>query len=215
LLTARGCDGLLAVLEALVADDAQESDGRAGGIRNVLSRCKEVRSFVRSRPIHGLVTSILSADAFAVRAIYFRKMPESNWSIRWHQDRVIPLRAGTSAEEVSAGGLASWSKKAGVPHARAPRSVLDSMLSMRLHLDEMDAENGALQVLPGSHRAVAEERPDITPYLCSASRGSALLMRPLLWHASSKITAANPRRVLHIEFADADLPGELEWHNRW
>jgi hypothetical protein len=39
-------------------------------------------------------------------------------------------------------------------------------------------------------------------------------MHPLLLHASSSSSQPEPRRVIHLEFADDDLPGGLEWHDR-
>ena len=43
----------------------------------------------------------------------------------------------------------------------------------------------------------------------SVPRGGAMLMRPLLLHASSKILAHTPRRVLHFVFAPAIPPDGL------
>lgn len=49
--------------------------------------------------------------------------------------------------------------------------------------------------------------------LCPVPAGGALLMRPLLQHASSKSSSGKPRRVLHFVFAPRDLPAGLRW--RW
>jgi hypothetical protein len=49
---------------------------------------------------------------------------------------------------------------------------------------------------------------------CTVPRGGALLMRPLLLHASSKCVVPKPRRVIHLEFAASELPLGLEWHDR-
>jgi hypothetical protein len=38
--------------------------------------------------------------------------------------------------------------------------------------------------------------------VCLAPRGGVLAMRPLLIHSSSKARADEPRRVLHIEYAE-------------
>jgi len=38
---------------------------------------------------------------------------------------------------------------------------------------------------------------------CVVPRGGVLAMRPLLVHSSSKARANEPRRVLHLEYADA------------
>jgi len=39
-------------------------------------------------------------------------------------------------------------------------------------------------------------------------------MCPLTLHASGPSASANHRRVIHIEYAAADLPVGLEWNNR-
>jgi hypothetical protein len=93
------------------------------------------------------------------------------------------------------------------------------MLTTRLHLDDCDETNGALRVLPGSHRLgrlsaqrirqLRERHPD---YVCHLNAGDALLMRPLLLHASSRSQSNRHRRVLHIEYAAFPLPEPLEWH---
>jgi hypothetical protein len=36
-------------------------------------------------------------------------------------------------------------------------------------------------------------------------------MKPLILHASSAVRTAGHRRVIHIEYAAADLPFGLEW----
>jgi ectoine hydroxylase-related dioxygenase (phytanoyl-CoA dioxygenase family) len=46
--------------------------------------------------------------------------------------------------------------------------------------------------------------------LCIAAAGDALLMRPLLLHASSRSTSPNNRRVLHIEYAAFCLPTYIQ-----
>jgi len=45
-------------------------------------------------------------------------------------------------------------------------------------------------------------------------RGTALVMRPLLLHASSSCAIPKSRRVIHLEFASAELPHGLDWHDR-
>ena len=93
------------------------------------------------------------------------------------------------------------------------------MVTIRVHLDDCGEENGPLRVVPGSHRMgffdsasarrVRQERGEVT---CTMSGGDALLMRPLLLHASSVANTPVHRRVIHLEFATDSLPGGLEWH---
>jgi len=41
-----------------------------------------------------------------------------------------------------------------------------------------------------------------------------LVIRPLLLHASSSCAIPKSRRVIHLEFASAELPHGLDWHDR-
>ncbi len=173
-----------------------------------------VAQLARSSRLLDIVRPHLPADPRPVRAIYFDKVPETNWLVAWHQDLTLALRA-----RVDAPGFGPWSVKDGVPHVQAPVHLLEQMLTTRLHLDDCDETNGALRVLPGSHRLgrLSAERirllrkhdPD---HLCHLSAGDALLMRPLLLHASSRSQSNRHRRVLHIEYAAFPLPDPLEWH---
>jgi ectoine hydroxylase-related dioxygenase (phytanoyl-CoA dioxygenase family) len=91
------------------------------------------------------------------------------------------------------------------------------VIALRIHLDDSTEANGPLRVLPGSHRdgVLSEASLDARvaaseAVVCLARRGDALLMRPLLVHASSKATSTTTRRVLHVEYATTrDLHGGL------
>lgn len=180
-------------------------------MRNLFESVPAVRNLAVS--LKELVEPFLGADAIPVRGLLFDKTPEANWKVAWHQDLTIAVQ-----ERKEAPGFGPWSVKAGVQHVQPPVSIFERMLTIRLHLDDCDDDNGPLQVLPGSHlvgKLSAEEirdwRSRIAPVHCVVRRGDALLMRPLLLHASS--TASNPahRRVIHLEFASAQLPAGLQW----
>jgi ectoine hydroxylase-related dioxygenase (phytanoyl-CoA dioxygenase family) len=96
--------------------------------------------------------------------------------------------------------------------------VLEEMLSLRLHLDPCGEGNGALRVIPGSHRCgrIAEEQiPSIreasSEHICVLGVGDVLLMRPLLLHASSASRVPDHRRVVHLDFAAVQLPPGMGW----
>ncbi len=82
-----------------------------------------------------------------------------------------------------------------------------------------DESNGALRVIPGSHRVGRLAPSDIAEWwrerapgvTCVVPRGDILIMRPLLLHASSPAVRPAHRRVIHLEFAARPLPGGLEW----
>lgn len=186
----------------------------AGAGRRGLSNSPAVAALARSERWLALVRPHLPAEPRPVRAIYFDKSPEANWGVAWHQDLTVALR---SRAEVP--GFGPWSVKEGIPHVQPPVALLEQMLTLRLHLDDTDATNGALRVLPGSHRfgrlpaeRIRELRAPGGDFLCTAAAGDILLMRPLLLHASGRSTSPRHRRVLHIEYAGFALPEPLEWH---
>jgi len=95
------------------------------------------------------------------------------------------------------------------------------MLTLRLHLDPADESNGALQVLAGTHRLgrlapeqINHQRSIVPSFLCTVAAGDALLMRPLLLHASGRSTSQSHRRILHIEYAGFTLPDTIRWHEK-
>jgi Phytanoyl-CoA dioxygenase (PhyH) len=185
------------------------------GVRNLLEICPAVEDLARQASIRQFVTPVLGEGAFAVRAIYFDKVRGSNWSLFWHQDNVISVAA-----RVDVAGYIGWSNKAGVWQVQPPAQVLASMVAVRVHLDDCGPDNGPLRVLPGSHQSgwLDEQLDDwkerVPEVICTVRRGGIVTMCPLLLHASAKSAAAGHRRVIHIEYANADLPGGLEWNNR-
>jgi hypothetical protein len=210
--------GFVVVQQVLTTGERSELIDALGpvdcaGRRRMLS-VPAAEELARSAKIMELVRPHVGPTARAVRAIYFDKSAEANWMVSWHQDVTIAVR-----ERRDKAGFGPWSVKDGVPHVTAPAEYLEQMLTVRLHLDDADEENGALRVLAGSHRfgRVSDERIDelvqeLPEVVCRASVGDALLMRPLLLHASSRSTSTRRRRVLHIEYAGFDLPGGLQWH---
>ncbi len=182
-------------------------------IRNLLEVVPEVATLAMSPELRSLVASILGPDCFAVRGILFDKTPDANWNVVWHQDLSIAVQ-----EKKDVAGFGPWSEKAGVVHVQPPASVLERMLTVRLHLDDCDEANGPLQVLPGSHLSgrlaseeIQERRRQSPSVVCPVPSCGVLLMRPLLLHASSASQSPRHRRVVHLEYAAETLPGGLQW----
>ncbi len=214
-MTALEENGFEIVLSVVSDDDVRRlreqlvSNG-AAGVRGLLAHplVREIALRLAS-----LMSEKLGAPSKAVRAIFFDKTLETNWLVPWHQDLTI-----TVAEKHDMSGFGPWSVKDGAHHVQPPVSVLEQMLTIRLHLDDCDETNGALQVLPGSHRdgridavTIQQARKRVELFVCGARAGDALLMRPMLLHASSRSSGSAHRRVLHIEYAACELPPPLRW----
>ncbi len=212
--------GTVAALIAAVGGARDGAGSRRGGsvyaLRNLLEDVPEVAALADAPEVRSLVASVLGPDCFPVRGILVDKTPEANWNVVWHQDLSIAVR-----ERKEADGFGSWSEKAGVVHVQPPARILERMLTVRLHLDDCDETNGPLLVLPRSHRdgrlttpEIQQRRTVMPSVACPVPSGGALLMRPLLLHASSASQSPRHRRVIHLEYAAEPLPAGLRWHQR-
>jgi hypothetical protein len=148
-----------------------------------------------------------------VRVIAFNKTETNNWTLPWHQDRVVALR-----RRVETPGFTNWTKKAGIWHAEPPIELLERMLFARVHLDPADTENGCLQLALGTHSrgkiaaADAEAIATAAPIEnCIAARGDVLFARALILHRSSPSRTNASRRAIRIDYCAEDLPPPLEW----
>ncbi len=201
------CTVNIAALNALCDRFATPHSG--GGQRHLLDE-PAVRQALQSSPLNTLVADRLSASAFAFKATLFDKHDDANWRVSWHRDLSIPVH-----HQVDTNGWGPWSVKSGVQYVVPPIDVMQRVLAVRLNLDASTLNNGPLRVLPGSHQTekmLLHAAGAGVPLL--GASGDAWLMRPTLVHASSKGEIALRRRVIHLEFADFNLPGELDWHRR-
>jgi hypothetical protein len=206
-------DKLLVSLEKIGEDGPVRKRGGIFAIRNLLDASSEIRTLAHSSSVRKLVEPVLGLESFPVRGILFDKIPDANWKVPWHQDVTIAIQ-----EKIGVEGFGPWSVKADVLHVQPPATILENMLSVRLHLDDCGEENGALRVLAGSHKhgripenQIQSIREISKESVCSVKAGGALLMRPLLLHASSPSRIPAHRRVVHLDFAAVPLPSGMRW----
>jgi len=182
------------------------------GFRHAM-RHEAVATVAHDPRLRGPAAEILGSTAVPFRATLFDKSPSSNWLVVWHQDTALPI---CQRREIS--GWGPWSVKDGIAYAHAPALALESVVALRVHLDNSNADNGPLRVLPGTHDkglleddAIHSLASQIAPVDCLVSAGGVIAMKPLIVHASSKSRSVRPRRVLHVEYASSlDLPGGLK-----
>lgn len=195
------------------SDRVLRSATSRGGARVVAGASPILDAFAESGAPAQLARALCGESTRPVKLTVFDKTPAANWVVPWHQDLTIAVR-----ERREVAGFGPWSSKAGVVHVQPPAEVLEELVAIRVHLDDTPASNGALRVIPGSHRegrldeaAIARWRSTTPERVCAIPAGGAMAMRPLLLHASSAATEPTRRRVIHIDFASCDLPGGLNW----
>ena len=192
---------------ATASDSVLANGGSAYGARNLLTLWPDALTLARAPILAAGLRDVLGPAAGLVRGLYFDKPPGHSWALPWHRDWTIAVKSHRGF-----GVFGKPTTKAGVPHVQAPAELLATMLTVRIHLDAMTADNGPLRVVPGSHaQGLPADGPAVVLH-CRA--GDVLFMRPLLLHASGHSAVnAGHRRVVHFECAPSpDLPDGYEWH---
>lgn len=204
---------LIAAISSIAEECGVRSRGGIYAVRNLLEVSPPIRELAWSPRIGAIVAAHLGPSAIPVRGTLFDKIVGANWLVPWHQDLTICV-----AGRADVPGYGPWTKKVGVHHVQPPVAVLEGMLSVRIHLDDCEESNGALRVIPGTHRLgrltaaqIVEEQHSRASLACVARAGDVMLMRPLLIHASSAASQAAHRRVIHIDYASCQLDGGLRW----
>jgi hypothetical protein len=164
-------------------------------------------------PVGRIAGSVLGRDARPVRAVLFDKTAARNWALGWHQDRTIVVEQRGAVD-----GFGPWTVKAGFVQVEPPFALLERMVTIRVHLDSVDATNAPLRIVPESHRLgrlpeasiahVVEVRGE---RLCRANRGDVWLYATPIVHGSRGADPPRRRRVLQIDYAAEDLPAPLRW----
>lgn len=189
----------------------KDSDEPSYGKRSLLTDLPSLKPLVLNENLLEIVRFI-DPNAFLTKAIYLDKPQTQNWAVGWHQDVPINVK-----EKIPTEGYASWTLKKGINSVCPPEEIVHSIFTLRIHIDDTSEQNGALKVIPGSHkqRFSDDEISTITsnsnPSVCELKSGGVHLMKPLILHSSPRSTTQKRRRVIHLEFSSNELPGDLEW----
>ncbi|MBY0520913.1 MAG: phytanoyl-CoA dioxygenase family protein [Sphingomonas sp.] len=201
----------------LSPDDLAELEERlhalcAGGAGNRLA-LPNVSTLGAVQKVVAKAAAIIGPAARIVRALLLDKTAETNWTLNWHQDRVIEV-----AKRVDLPGFRAWTMKDGRQHVSPPITILEKMVTARLHLDDVGVENAPLLISPGSHRLGAISETDVPTVVerlgqsaCHAARGDVWIYSTPILHASRAATKPCRRRVLQIDISRESLHGGLEW----
>jgi ectoine hydroxylase-related dioxygenase (phytanoyl-CoA dioxygenase family) len=183
-------------------------------IRQFLNEVPSIQRIIFNDKLKQLLQQLPGDKYFVVKSIYFDKPPSSNWYVSYHQDLTISVD-----RKISIDGFNFWTKKQNQFAVQPPLHILDNLVTVRIHLDDTDKNNGALKVIPKSH-CKGIYRPETINWTiesevnCNVSKGGVMLMKPLLLHSSGRTTNNKQRRVIHIEFSSMELPTELNWVER-
>ena len=208
------CDSLRSAITDALTDSDRHTRSRRGNVyaaRNLIDHVAQTHTVWQNERLLSYLRRYLGSKFGLVRVLFFDKPPEQSWSLAWHRDESIAVIDNQTQSTF----FSRPTIKAGVPHLVADRTLLDRMLTLRIHLDQVTDENGPLKLIPRSH-AQCDAAVDMDGHIViHADVGDVLAMRPRIFHASGGCQPGTRRhrRVLHLEFApDALLPDGVRWH---
>lgn len=198
---------LAGVIELLKEQPADQAGVRLFGVPGLAA-------YLQTTGLVGrIAASFMGEQARPVRAILFDKTASTNWSLAWHQDRVIAVQ-----DRVDVEGFGPWSRKHGALHVAPPFDLLSQMMTLRVHLDPVPETNAPLLIAPGSHRRGRIPEPDVPKVVkecgvaaCLAEPGDVWVYATPILHASERASSPMHRRVLQVDYATGELPGGLRW----
>ena len=178
-------------------------------IRRAIKRIPELGTLLWNENMKAIISQMGGTDFFLTKAIYFDKPEESNWFVAYHQDLSISVEEKHIHDDYG-----KWTKKDDQFGVQPPLEILENIITIRLHLDDTDENNGALKLIPASHKLGVKRIYEISTEseeICKVPKGAVMLMKPLTFHASSRSIVQKRRRVLHLEFSNMELATPLNW----
>ncbi len=206
------------IMEILACIENAEQDGNSFmktkdlfAIRQLIKNVPELSDLLFNKKLTELIFNLSESEYFLTKAIYFDKPSESNWFVAYHQDLSISVDKRADLEN-----YVNWTFKKGQYGVQPPIEILQDTITIRIHLDKTDKNNGALKVIPKSHlngivRNDSKDWNTENEYVCEIEKGGAMLMKPLILHASNRTTNGKKRRVIHLEFNNHNLIEPLDW----
>ncbi len=195
--------------------DAFHGTNQRGGTRHLIDH-PAVAVLMETATLRSLICGVLSNAAFAFKATLFDKHDKANWGVAWHRDFSIPV-----SQRQSLPGWTAWTLKESVNYVHPPHELLAKIVALRINIDGCDFDDGPLRAIPGSHLlangidgAKVEAAQAAMAIEFVGDPGDVWLLNPLVLHASSKTRRPTRRRVLHLEFANFELPGGVNWHRQ-
>jgi hypothetical protein len=189
-------------------EQSRHRSGSTYGIRGLLWSSPRLSAELDASGVSSLARSFLGATAFPVDAIFFDKQADANWSVPGHQDRLMPIESGSAAPKTI---------RNGIHYVEPSQETLAALVALRVHFDAVGPDEGALAVVPESHRhgilgTGAIRVVPLTDYrTCVVARSDVLVLRPLVLHRSGRRAGPGHRRVLHIVYAAAQPSNGPRW----
>ncbi|MCI4669592.1 MAG: WYL domain-containing protein [Bacteroidia bacterium] len=143
---------------------------------DLLAGIPSLKNNLFNKNLQRIIRSI-DEKAVLLKTSFFEKEPQTTRDLTLHQDSILKEIGATSIS-----------------------------FTLRIHLDETDNKNGALMLLPGSHKNMLSLseiefiKENSLPILCEVGTGGVHLMSPLILRASSKLQSQKKRWFIQMNF---------------
>jgi ectoine hydroxylase-related dioxygenase (phytanoyl-CoA dioxygenase family) len=187
-------------------------DAKASGF-NLLRIIPAVEQLASSARLLSIVRGELGDSTFPINALLLDKSLSQNWGLDWHQDLKIAV-----TNKIDVPDYDNWTKEYGINLCIPPLEILEKLLSVRIHLDPCTIQNGALLLIPKTHKSGILSNLDLKEIVrreaicCEIDRGGIMCMKPLLLHKSPYSISQKKRRVIQINYSGSRLDHGLQWH---
>jgi ectoine hydroxylase-related dioxygenase (phytanoyl-CoA dioxygenase family) len=98
-----------------------------------------------------------------------------------------------------------------------PDEMGNSVCNSVWMLDDFSENNGALRIVPGSHRWGRKpepgEKPD-TELLVTGKAGTVVVMNAHMWHGGTENFTDHQRRAMHVYYTRSDKP-QQQYQKKW
>lgn len=171
-LTEAECDEAAAQLERLSAEREQ------GGFELLFNKAPIFESLCYKPDVLRMVRTFLGEDAL----------------ISSMTGSILEPDAGGGALHAD-GAITGHNRSASMAAADAGQRITSHVLSLNTiwAISEFTDQNGATELIPGSHRHDTLDRPDGDPVPAVAPRGSVVVLNVNTWHGPSKNRTSNKR----------------------
>jgi ectoine hydroxylase-related dioxygenase (phytanoyl-CoA dioxygenase family) len=104
-----------------------------------------------------------------------------------------------------------------VDSGELPDALGNSVCNSVWMLDDFTEQNGALRVVPGSHRWMRIPEPGASvegEILVTGTAGTVVVMNAHMWHGGTDNRTDHPRRAMHVYYTRGDKP-QQQYQKRW
>ncbi len=193
--------GRIWIRQALSKDEISDILSRIGEFDGVGQRNIQLPDPIKATLLNTAQT--LDQNLSYLMATAFNKHRSKSWSLPWHQDRILPF-----SQRINRVGYENWTRKSGTWYCEPPEKVLSQAIFAHILLDDVNRENGPMEMALASH-ALGRIRSDeikatikgAKTEFCTGKSGDIVLLKFLLLHRSVNNKADRPRRTLRVDFA--------------